>query len=79
MPDFGVRTSSGRPASGVWVQWSDSDNTDAKFRTAQNPCKTGSKGTCSAELADSHPKRGEKITVTAKVGGASAKGYLTIR
>ena len=39
-----VRTSSGRPASGVWVQWSDSDNTDAKFRTAQNPCKTGSKG-----------------------------------
>lgn len=75
-----VRNRNGNPVAGVLVKWTDSDAKDARFRTAQNPCKTGSNGTCSAELVDTHPQAGEKITVTATVGdGPSANGYLTFR
>lgn len=74
-----VRNASGDPVAGVWVQWSDSDTKDAHFRSAQNPCKTGSNGACSAELVDTHPRSGEKITVTATVGASSANGNLTFR
>lgn len=74
-----VRDGNGDPVAGVWVQWSDSDNGDAHFRFAQNPCRTGSNGACSAELVDTHPRAGEKITVTASVAGSSANGYLSFR
>ncbi|GAA2020862.1 hypothetical protein GCM10009740_06650 [Terrabacter terrae] len=74
-----VRNSSGSPVAGVTVSWSDSDAQDALFRINQNPCVTGSSGSCSAELVDRHPKAGEKITVTASVKGASGTGYLTFK
>ncbi len=74
-----VRDRSGRPVAGVWVRWTDSDREDARFRSAQTPCRTGSHGTCSAELVDRHPRGGERITVTATVAGSSARGYLTFR
>jgi hypothetical protein len=74
-----VRTSSGRAAVGVTVRWTDSDAKDAHFRLAQNPCTTNSAGTCQAELKDTNPKPGEKITVTATAGGSSAKAYLTFK
>jgi hypothetical protein len=72
-----VRDANGRAVSGVWVSWTDSDAKDAHFRLAQNPCKTGSDGTCQAEVKDTRPRPGEKITITATAGGASATGYLT--
>lgn len=74
-----VRNSSGNAIAGVWVQWTDSDSRDAHFRYAQNPCKTGSNGTCSAELVDTHPQHGEKITVKATAGGSTGTGYLTFK
>lgn len=72
-----VTTSNGRPAVGVTVRWTDSDAKDAHFRLRQNPCVTGASGTCQAEVKDTNPQRGEKITITATAGGSSAKGYLT--
>jgi hypothetical protein len=72
-------TNDGHPVTGVTVTWSDSDSKDASFRTTNNPCVTGSGGTCSDELADKSPHAGEKITVTATGGGSTAKGYLTFR
>ena len=74
-----VKDSSGHPVAGATVQWTDSDSRDAHFRAKQNPCTTGSRGTCSAELVDTRPKSGEKITVTATVGGVSGKGYLSFK
>ena len=74
-----VKDSAGNPVSGVTVTWADSDSTDASFRAARNPCVTGSHGTCSDELADSHPTSGERITITATAGGSSATGYLTFK
>ena len=74
-----VTTSSGRPAAGVTVRWTDSDARDAHFRLNQNPCVTNASGTCQAELKDTHPRPGEKITITATAGGSSANGYLTFR
>jgi Bacterial Ig-like domain (group 1) len=74
-----VRDSSGRPVSGVPVSWSDSHPGDAYFRRRQNPCTTGANGTCSAELIDRSPRSGERITVTARAGGAAGYGYLTFR
>jgi hypothetical protein len=74
-----VKDGSGHPVAGATVKWTDSDSRDARFRAAQNPCTTGSRGTCSAELADTHPRSGEKITVTATVSGVSAKGYLSFK
>ena len=74
-----VRTSSGRAAAGVTVRWTDSDARDAHFRLAQNPCTTNSSGTCQAELKDTHPRPGEKVTITATAGGSSAKAYLTFK
>jgi hypothetical protein len=72
-----VKDSNGNPVRGVTVKWSDSDSSDASFRSKQNPCVTGSAGTCSAELTDAHPRDGEKITVTATADGATGKGYLS--
>jgi hypothetical protein len=72
-----VKDSNGNPVQGVTVKWTDSDSNDANFRLANNPCTTGSNGTCQDELVDSHPRAGEKITVTATAGGTTAKGYLT--
>jgi hypothetical protein len=72
-----VTTSAGRPAAGVTVHWTESDAKDAHFRLNQNPCVTNASGVCQAEVKDTNPKRGERITVTATVGGSSAKGYLT--
>jgi Bacterial Ig-like domain (group 1) len=72
-----VKDSKGNTVSGVTVTWSDSDSNDAYFRSRQNPCKTGSGGTCSAEIVDKHPRDGEKITVTATVSGSTGKGYLS--
>jgi hypothetical protein len=69
----------GRPVAGVTVRWSDSDDGDAWFRVTNNPCVTGSDGTCSDELVDKSPHAGEKITVTATAGSSTAKGYLTFR
>ena len=74
-----VRNGSGNPVAGVWVQWTDSNTRDARFRPAQNPCKTNLRGVCSAELVDTNPRAGERITVKATVGGSSAVGYLTFR
>lgn len=74
-----VRNSSGSAARGAVVRWSDSDTQDAHFRLNQNPCVTNSAGSCSAELVDTHPKAGEKITVTATAQGASSVGYLTFQ
>lgn len=74
-----VRDGNGDPVVGVWVKWTDNDKDDAYFRYRQNPCKTGPRGRCSAELVDENPKDGEKITVTATVGGVSDHGYLTFR
>ncbi|HYO34143.1 MAG TPA: Ig-like domain-containing protein [Nocardioidaceae bacterium] len=74
-----VRNSSGNPVAGVWVQWTDSNSRDARFRPAQTPCKTNLNGVCSAELVDTNPQAGERITVRATVGGSSAAGYLTFR
>ena len=73
-----VRNSSGNPVAGVWVQWTD-NSSDARFRSAQTPCRTNLNGVCSAELVDPTPRYGERITVTATVGGSSAHGYLTFR
>jgi Bacterial Ig-like domain (group 1) len=72
-----VKNSNGNAVSGVTVKWSDSDSNDAAFRSKQNPCTTGSGGTCSAELFDTHPRDGEKITVAATAGGSTGKGYLS--
>jgi hypothetical protein len=69
----------GRPVAGVTVRWSDSDDGDAWFRVTNNPCVTGSDGTCSDELVDNSPHAGEKITATATAGSSTAKGYLTFR
>lgn len=74
-----IRDANGRAVSGVWVTWTDSDAKDAHFRLAQNPCKTGSNGTCQAEVKDTNPRPGEKITITATAGGASSTGYLTFK
>jgi len=71
-----VTDSNGRAVQGVWVTWSDNSEA-AHFRLANNPCKTGTNGTCSDELLVRHPKRGMKITVTATVGGSSGVGYLS--
>lgn len=71
-----VRKADGSPAAGVTVKWTD-NATNAHFRVAQNPCTTNSSGVCSAELVVNNPKRSQKITVTATVGGASDNGYLT--
>jgi hypothetical protein len=73
-----VRKGDGTAAAGMTVKWTDSA-TNAHFRLAQNPCTTNSSGVCSAELVVSHPKRGQKVTVTATSGGASDKGYLTFQ
>lgn len=74
-----VKDASGAAVAGVSVKWTDSDDKDARFRLAQNPCTTGSNGACSAELADAHPHAGEQITVTANADGSTAQGYLTFR
>jgi hypothetical protein len=74
-----VKDSNGNAVSGVTVKWSDADSNDAAFRSKQNPCTTGSGGTCSAEVFDAHPRDGEKITVTATAGGSTGKGYLSFR
>ena len=74
-----VRNGRGKPVAGVWVRWTDSDRGDANFRLRQNPCRTGPKGFCSAEFDDDQPRAGERITVRAAVGGASARGFLTFR
>jgi hypothetical protein len=71
-----VTDSTGRAVSGVWVTWSDNSSA-AHFRARNNPCRTGSNGTCSDELVVRNPKKGMKITVTATVGGSSGVGYLT--
>jgi hypothetical protein len=77
-----VRDSSGKAVAGATVRWTDSDTRDAQFRAAQNPCVTGINGTCSAEIVDTHPSAGEKITVTAtatKLGATgNGTGYLTL-
>lgn len=72
-----VTNGTGQPVQGVTVRWADSDAKDAHFRVNQNPCVTNASGTCQAEVKDTNPKRGEKITVTATAGGATANGYLT--
>lgn len=74
-----VRDGSGSPVARVTVQWTDSDSRDAHFRTKQNPCVTTSSGTCSAEILDTHPRAGERVTVTATAGGSSGTGYLTFQ
>lgn len=71
-----VTDSYGRAVSGVWVTWSDNSSA-AHFRVRNNPCKTGTNGSCSDELVVRNPKRGMKITVTATVGGSSGVGYLS--
>ena len=74
-----VRDRRGHPVAGVSVKWADSDRRDAHFRRAQNPCTTTANGRCSAELVDTRPRAGEKITITATVGGSSAHGYLSFK
>ncbi|OLP72787.1 hypothetical protein BJM39_02210 [Salmonella enterica subsp. enterica serovar Javiana] len=71
-----VRKADGSAAVGVTVTWSD-NATNAHFRLAQNPCTTNSKGVCSAELVVKNPRKGQKVTVTATVGGSFDYGYLT--
>ena len=74
-----VVTAAGRPAVGLSVSWTDSDTKDANFRIPQNPCRTDANGQCSAEVRDTHPRAGEKLTLTATAGGSSANGYLTFK
>ena len=74
-----VTNTSGRPQAGVTVKWTDSDAKDAHIRQRQVTCVTDAKGTCQAEIKDTNPQRGEKITVTAAVTGNTAKGYLTFK
>jgi hypothetical protein len=74
-----VTTSNGRPAAGVTVRWTESDSKDAHFRLNQNPCVTNASGICQAEVKDTNPQRGEKITITATAGGSPANGYLTFK
>jgi hypothetical protein len=73
-----VTDGSGDPVAGVQVQWADSSSS-ARFRVANNPCTTNSSGVCSDELVETKPRKGEKITVTATVGGSSGTGYLTFK
>lgn len=73
-----VTNSKGRAVSGVRVTWSD-NSTKAAFRTGNNPCTTGSNGTCSDELVVRSPKRGMEVTVKATAGGSSGVGYLSFR
>lgn len=73
-----VTNSNGVAVAGVKVQWSDSSST-AQFRLSNNPCTTGTNGKCSDELVETRPRHGEKITVTATVGGSSGVGYLTFK
>lgn len=74
-----VRNGRGQPVAGVKVVWGDSDVKDAHFRVNQTPCYTSSAGTCSAEVKDTAPKSGEKITVKAHASGYIGTGYLTFR
>ena len=71
-----VTDSSGHAVVGAQVQWSDS-STSAQFRLAKNPCTTGTNGKCSDELVESHPRKGEKIKITATFGSATGTGFLT--
>ena len=73
-----VTDGSGHAVAGVQVQWSDNSST-AHFRAANNPCTTNSSGVCSDELVETKPRKGEKITVTATVGGSSGTGYLSFK
>jgi hypothetical protein len=74
-----VENGRGNPVGGVWVRWHDSDRKDAHFRLPQTPCRTGPRGMCSAELVDTDPEAGEKITIRATVAGFWGRGYLTFR
>lgn len=71
-----VTDSSGRRVQGVRVSWSD-DSSLAQFRVRKNPCTTGSDGSCGDELVVKRPTRSLVVTVTATVGAATAKGYLS--
>ena len=71
-----VTNGSGKAVPNVQVTWSDNAS-NAAFRATTNPCTTGKNGTCSDEIVVNRPKVGQKITVTATVGGASGKGYLS--
>lgn len=73
-----VRNSSGSPVSGVRVTWTDSDpSRGTHFRTRQNPCVTGSNGSCSAEFVDRSPTSGQRTTMTATAGTNTGTGYLS--
>jgi hypothetical protein len=74
-----VVNGAGRPMAGVSVRWTDTDIKDANFRIPQNPCKTSASGQCSAEVRDTKPRPGEKLTITATAGGSSANGFLTFK
>jgi len=74
--DATVTDGSGRRVQGVRVSWSD-NSTLAAFRVRKNPCTTGSNGSCGDELVVKRPSRCLVVTVTATVGSATAKGYLS--
>lgn len=74
-----VKNLKGYPRSGITVTWRTSDTADSHFRINQNPCVTDATGTCSAEIKDIAPYKGEKITVTAVTSTASGTGYLTFK
>ncbi|MDQ2756007.1 MAG: Ig-like domain-containing protein [Actinomycetota bacterium] len=74
-----VRNGNGQPVAGVKVVWSESDAKDAHFRVNQTPCYTNSAGTCSAEVKDTAPRSGERVTVKAHSSGYVGTGYLTFR